>query len=194
MSNQRPRNFFTALVLTAFSLLLAASCALTRGSVEANRPDLLPQYDSMVVEEKGLKAELESARDALEAAAATEDPADDEEAAAAVDRIAGSMESLEGRFAVLEEAVNRRQAEMVGGPLNTLVPGAGTLLLAAVPLLGRRGRKHYANALRSATKGQLLTAVGDVLRAMGARHSSPESASAAESGSGSAPAGASNPS
>jgi hypothetical protein len=108
--------------------------------------------------------------DAAEALLADEDPTNDAEAEAV-------LAEIEGR-------VLRRQAEPFAG----LLPyGLGGALTSLVPLLGRRGRRHYGAAVKSLSRGRVLTAAGDVLKAMGAQHSSPASEAAAVSPSPSQP-------
>lgn len=110
-----------------------------------------------------LREEYDAAVKAAEDAALTPDPADDAAA--------------EARLVALEQAVIERSAS----PWAQLLPGG--LGVAAISLLkvagSRRVRRHYASAVKSISKGQVLTALGDVLKAEGASHSSPESAAAA---------------
>lgn len=99
-----------------------------------------------------------------EAAALTSDPADDAVA--------------EARLVALEQAVIERNAS----PWASLLPGGiGVAAVSVLKVLGsRRVRRHYAGALKSISRGQVLVALGDVLKAEGASHSSPESAAAAD--------------
>jgi len=161
------RPFIAALVLA-----LLPGCAVDRQAVASSTPEALPEYDRQLAEEAAAQAAVSAAEGQVESAAQSPDPSDDlpaaEALAAANRRLAGAEEALAG----LEERAARRQAE----PLAGLLPyGLGALALEAVAALSsRRKRSLYASAFRSMSKGKLYTAAGDVLRAMGAMHSRPE--------------------
>lgn len=131
--------------------LLAILVALLLGACALTRESTPPD----------LLPEFDALERAEAEAAQTPDPADDAEVAR--------------RFAELEAKVLQRRAQ----PLNLLYPGLASMVTAMVPLLGKRGRKHYKSAVKSVSKGQLLVAAGDVMKALGAQHSSPESEAAA---------------
>lgn len=109
-----------------------------------------------------LVPEWERLEQAEQAAALTPDRADDA--------------AVEAQFAELEARVLQRNAS----PFASLLPGVGPVLVGLVPLLGKRGRKHYGNAIKRLSRGQVMVAAGDVLKAMGAQHSSPESEAASQ--------------
>lgn len=114
------------------------------------------------VSREQVPADLLGQYDALQGQLSDEDPANDAQAEAELTRLEGQV-------------LQRNAAPLAG-----LLPyGLGSALTALVPLLGRRGRKHYGNALKSISRGKVMNAAGDVLKAMGAAHSSPESAAAA---------------
>lgn len=172
------------LLLPLLLLALVVACAMNRDSVRTHAPELLPQYEAAEAKEAELKAELETAKAELEAAQATEDTSDDQAAEARIRELAPKLEDLERQFLDLEQAFNRRQVEPFLGPLDPFIPGGKELItLGLLPLLGRRGRKHYGNALRNVPRGQLLTALGDIIKAFGLQHSTPQSAQAAEAAS-----------
>lgn len=106
--------------------------------------DLLPQYDALVQQ--------------VQKAEESPDPSDDAPA--------------EDALAALESRVAQRNAE----PLAGLLPyGLGGLALEAVgALASRRKRRLYGSALKNLSTGQLASAGGDMLKAWGARHSSPQ--------------------
>ena len=157
-----------------------ACASMDKESVRSQAPELLPQYEAAEAREAQLKSEMEAAQAALAAAQATEDPADDLAAEAQVRELAPKVEDLERQFQELELAFNRRQAEPFLGPLDAFIPGTKEMILfGLIPMLGKRGRKHYANVIRNTSRGQLLTALGDVIKAYGIQHSTPASAAAA---------------
>lgn len=176
----------TILTQTILPLLLIAGlfacAAMNRENVGSQAPELLPAFEQAQKDEAALKAEVADAAAAIEAAKLTEDPADDEAAEARARELAPKLEALESQLRQLEVAFNQRQAEPFLGPLDAFIPGGKELItLGLIPLLGARGRRHYANTIRNASKGQVLTALGDILKAYGLQHSTPESAKAAAS-------------
>jgi len=138
-----------------------ASCQVTRADVPQ---DLLSLYDAA-------QDRLKQAEADAEAALQSPDPSDDGPAGIALDAAHENIDRL-------EQEVNRRRVE----PLSNLHPLLG-LLLPLVPvatgLASKRGRKHYLSSMKNLTRGELLAAGVDVLRAWGAAHSSPESKAAA---------------
>lgn len=161
---------FPAIVAVAALLaplaLLGGACAVDRASTP---PDLLEQYDALEHQESDAKLDVANQELALQAALETPDPQDDRAAAQNLADANKNLQSVEDRFAAFETKVNERRA----APLNLLYPGLASLATALIPLVGPRGRKLYASAIRSATRGKLLTTAGEILKAMGAYHSEP---------------------
>lgn len=174
-------NLLKQFFLPLIGLCLVVACAMNRESVQTYAPELAPRYEAAEQQRDALGAELEAAKADVEAAKLTPETSDDEAADARVQALVPQIEALEAEFRDLELAFNRRQTEPFLGPLDAFVPGAKELIgLGLLPLLGKRSRKHYLNAAKRIPKGQLLVALGDVLKAFGLQHSSPESAAAAE--------------
>lgn len=103
------------------------------------------------------------------------------------------VERLRAELANFEAEVIRRRGGPILAMLSTtfppllpLAPFAGALL----PLLGRRGRKHYWNAVKNvspfvkgedgSTEMSPVLAAMSILKGLGIKHSSPESEIAAE--------------
>ena len=160
------------IVLLLTSLL--ASCLSGREGVQAFAPELLSQWDQSVARENELKSQLPALERSAQDAVASENLDDDAPAAEALASANTELAAVEAVLAPIEERVNREQAQPVADGLGLLHPALGALVMSAVPLLGRRGRKLYWSALRNASRGQLLTSAGDVLKALGAHHSEPE--------------------
>lgn len=126
-------------------------------------PFLLLLAPACAIAREDLAPELVPAYDAAQAALEDADPLNDAAA--------------EEQLARIEAKVLQDRAR----PAADLIPGGlGALIVAAVPLLGKRGRRHYAGAIKSISRGRIVSAAGDVLKALGAQHSNPESAAAAE--------------
>jgi hypothetical protein len=159
-------------ILAALPLL--ASCALSRGQVSSLAPDLLPEWDRSIQLEDELKSRLPELELAAAEAVASPDPSDDLPAAEALARANEALQKVEAPLAEIERKVLERTGAQVAGPLNALHPALGALAMAAVPLIGRRGRKLYSSALRSASKGQLLVSAADLLKVLAGLHSSPQ--------------------
>jgi hypothetical protein len=141
-------------------LVLAYACVLTLGmAFFASMSGCLAPPDSS---QPDLVHAWDVAVADLEKAKQTPEPEDDLEAEAAL---------LE-----IERRATARRLEPITGALPY---GIGALIQAAIPLLGSRGRRHYLNAVKSVSRGQLAVAAGDVLKAWGVSHSSPQSAAAA---------------
>jgi hypothetical protein len=153
------------------SVPLLVSCATDRAAVAAYAPDLLPAFDQLSAREAELKLALPGLEDAVEAAVESPDPADDLLAAEALAEANRELQEVEGRLQPIEERVIRDQAAPLGGLLPYGLGALATELLVAAS--SRRKRKLYASALRSLSKGQLLTTAGDILKALGHQHSSP---------------------
>jgi len=162
-------------VLIALSL---CACTVDRAAVQQAAPDLVSDFDALTKAELDAKAALQKAQDEIVAARATPDEADDELAAANAERSARVLADVEDRFAAFEQKVIAREAQ----PFSALPYGLGALVTAAVPMLGSRGRRQYANALRSLSRGQLLNMGGDLLKALGAQHSVPPAPPADDAG------------
>lgn len=141
------------IALLGYALVLgAASFWLFGCSVTRAQvpPDLRELYDAKVA--------------ALVAAQETPEPEDDEAA--------------EAELRELEEVVIERNT----GPLARLLPGGlAVIALEAAKVAGSsRVRRHYGNAVRNVARGQVWVAIGDVMRGLGAAHSSPASAAASQ--------------
>jgi hypothetical protein len=149
--------------------LFACSCAIGR---EQLTPDLRAAWDELAAHEQTLEAELE--------------------AVPAVDRPAVEQKLAEVRagFAEIEKrALTNAVGPVVGGIAAATGPLGATLyplVMGLVPLLGKRGRRHYGNALKNLApwvpdeNGQKGIAPGDaaldILRALGVLHSKPDAA------------------
>jgi len=142
-----------AFILAAYAILLCCAMAFVSCSGAPVASDPLP-----------LVERWEAAQQELEEAQKTPSPLDDQEA--------------EAKLAAIESEILRHRALPFTDLLEPL--GLGALAQALVPLLGKRGRKHYTNSVKSLSRGQLAVAAGDVLKAWGVSHSSPESAAAAD--------------
>ena len=161
-----------ARVLAALSLALLSACATGRDAVAVGAPQDLPAYDALIADEARLVAELPALEHAAAEAAVTPDPADDAPAQAALAKHVSTLERVELALAELEERGIRGQ----GAPFKDALPyGLGVLALeAGVALLSKRKRKLYVSAAKALGKGQVATMVGDVLKAYGAQHSTPQ--------------------
>lgn len=151
--------------------LLAASCAVDRSAVSAVSHDALPEFDRASADSDRASAEVARLEQAALAAAETPDPTDDQAAAEALAAANLDLQQAEYALAKIEDEVARKQAS----PLASLLPyGIAPLALeAVVALSSRRKRKLYSSAFRNLSRGQLLTSAGDVLKALGAQHSTP---------------------
>lgn len=157
--------------LLALAAALCAACATGREAVQVHAPELLPQFDALISREKALQEQIPVLEQAVEAAVASPDPADDVPAAEALAAANQELQSVEAQIAPIEERTIRNQAE----PFSPLLPyGLGALAIeAVVAISSKRKRQLYASAFRQLTKGQLLTSAGEILKALGAKHSSP---------------------
>jgi hypothetical protein len=160
-------------VLLPLVLTILAACQASR---PADEPDLLGEWDHLEQEEQSAQSDVREAELQAQDALQSPDSADDLPAAERLASANQALNSVEARFADLERRILERRGLKIAGPLNVLYPGIGALVMAAVPLIGKRGRKLYGSALRSTSKGQLLVAAGDILKALGANHSSPPKA------------------
>lgn len=92
-------------------------------------------------------------------------------------------ELLRARFGMVTPFLNALGSIPVVGNYAVMLSPLVGALGALVPLLGKRGRRHYGNALKDlnpfAGKVAPVKAIENVARAMGAIHSSKESAKAA---------------
>ena len=158
----------------ALSVALLCSCAAGRQDVALFAPELLSSYDQLVQREDQLKQELPELEAAAEAAVESPDPSDDLPAAEALALANAELAAIEAQVAPIEERVLRAKAQPVADVASSIHPALGALLMAAVPLAGKRGRKLYGSMLRSAARGKLLVAAGDILKILGAQHSSPQ--------------------
>lgn len=153
------------LILILLSLL-ACSCAFGR---EQLTPDLRATWDELAAHEQKLETELA--------------------AAPAADRPAIEQKLVEVRagFAEIEKrALTNAVGPVVGGIAAATGPLGATLyplVMGLVPLLGKRGRRHYGNALKNLApwvpdengeKGIApVAAAEDILKALGVLHSKP---------------------
>lgn len=154
------------------ALLLAPACAGGRDAVAVGSPQDLPAYDALTADVEQLAAELPALEQAVQAAKLTPSPADDAPAQAELARHLSALERAEAALAELEANGIRNQ----GAPFKDLLPyGLGALVLeAGATLFSKRKRTLYVKAVKSLSKGQVSTMVGDVLKAYGAAHSSPQ--------------------
>ena len=161
-----------ARLATVLVLLLAPACSTGRDAVAVGSPQDLPTYDALTADVAQLTAELPALEQAAQDAKLTPSPADDAPAQAALSRHLSTLERAEAALAELEAQGIRNQ----GAPFKDLLPyGLGALALeAGVALFSKRKRTLYVKAVKSLSKGQLSTMAGDVLKAYGAAHSSPQ--------------------
>lgn len=168
-------------------LFLIVGCANVRDMI--SDPDEKLAFDALVEREARLKAEIASAVELLAVS-----PEDDALQATIAEKTA-ELEALEAALAEVEVRAMRDRfgpiwGTLVGlpivGPYMQLAgPLAATFLL---PMLSKRGRKHYWQAVKNLTpwvpvNGQRGVAFGgalvDVARALGLAHSSEASKAAA---------------
>jgi len=165
--------------------LLTTGCMVTSDSLRSDGAplQLIEQFETL--------EEAEAAAD--EAVAAAMESGDAEalaDAEAAADIIKTELREL-------ETSVLRERGGVIGDMLVAFTGPAGvpikTALLSLVPLLGRRGRRHYARAVKQlnpfggdgtdptiSQASAPLQAALDLLRAWGFLHSNKASAAAAE--------------
>ena len=157
-------------------ILLAplCACAASRDQVALHTPDSLELFDRLIAEERELKDQLPQLELAVEQAVISPSPKDDTPAAEALAVANRRLQEVEAQLEPIERRVNQGQARPVADAAGGIHPALSALVMALVPLAGQRGRKLYWSALRSAARGQLLTSAGEILKAMGARHSSPQ--------------------
>lgn len=196
--------------LLATTVLIASlsGCQVIERMLETSLPPAVQQqlddhdkamevYDDAI---KRTEAEVKAALEAAKDAAASSDWAAAQTAMSQIDALelqhsklvesynkqaeqarnilkAGVAPATHGLFAVLDP--------LVPIPLQPLVPLASSLL---VMLGSSRSRKHAKRALRHVLVGQLGDGVRDVLKAVGAAHSSAASKQAAEEGEAPKPA------
>lgn len=165
--------------LTAVGLSAGmVACTVSEPEVRREAPDLIQEYTSAQDAEQKAAAQVAVAEQEAQAAAQSSDPSDDLPAAERLAAANRDLQAAEDKLAAIEAEILKRRAS----PFAALLPGSiGGAVMALVPLAGKRGRKLYGSAFRNLSKGQLLTAVGDVLKAMGAQHSSPQPPPAPES-------------
>lgn len=174
------------LILSTVLAASLASCAIGRDQVASMRPDLLAEFDANLARENALKAELPFLEQAASDAVLSPDPSDDLPAAEALAEANAELAKVEAPLAEIERQVLERTGATVAGPLGAIHPALSALAMAALPLVGRRGRKLYGSALRSASKGQLLVTAAEVIKALGIMHSGqpqpqpPQSASSSQ--------------
>ncbi len=153
---------------------IVACASPSRQEVTLHAPELLARFDELKSQEKTLHEQMPALEAAVEAAVASPSPDDDVPAAEALAAANQELNRVEAELAPIEERVHKGQAEPVAGVLGAIHPALGVLLMAGVPLMGKRGRKLYGSAFRNGARGHLLTAAGDILKALGAQHSSPQ--------------------
>lgn len=171
-----------ALILTS---LLAVGCAVTSEGLRRDGAalQLIEQFET-----------LEEAEDAADAAVAAAQESGDPEALADAQAAADIIKT---ELRELETSVLRERGGLIGDMLVAFTGPAGvpikTALLSLAPLLGRRGRRHYARAVKQlnpfggdasdpsvSQASAPLQAALDLLRAWGFLHSNKASAAAAE--------------
>lgn len=164
----------------ALAIALLAALPACQAPRDALPPSSQVEWDAAQAEESEAMAALKAAEAALLAAQETPGDEDDAEAARAVLEAGRCLDAIRARLAALEAQGLEAQAEPWAGLGDVLLPGVGGVLVTAlVPLLGRRGRRRYADMLKNASHGKLMTAAGDLLRALGAKHTSEATAAAA---------------
>lgn len=186
------RNPILPLVAALAMILPFASCAQSRESVRQTVPELADQWDRLEQRESQLEqVEIPALESRAREAVATPTLSDD--AAAAEALAAANRELLQVRqeLVKIEDAAARKQAS----PLAGLLPGGlGFAAVEALLLVGsKRKRRLYATAFSSVGKGKLLTAAGEILKALGAADSRPEPETAYTASSGYSESTASSP-
>jgi hypothetical protein len=167
------------LVALALPLLLAlVACSIVRDDVREERPDLLQAFDAAQQAAEQAERDLGAAQALAEEATLTPGDEDDQEAAGLQEEAGRRLSDAEAQLAQVESKVIEGRAQ----PLNGLLPyGLGAVAVELLKVAGsRRVRRHYGSAVRSISRGQILVAAGDLLKGLGARHSSPESEAASE--------------
>jgi hypothetical protein len=152
--------------------LLSCACRASQASVEVYSPALAPAYKAAVEREAELTAELPKLEQAAAEAVATPDSSDDAPAVEQLAKANKELQAIEDALAEIETQNIRDQAS----PFAPLLPaGLGVIALEAVTAFAsKRKRKLYSSAFRALTKGQLLTTTGEILKALGAKHSTPQ--------------------
>ena len=164
--------------LSVLLCLLLLGCSDLRGMLS---PADQASYDELLRQEAQLELELDAAKAAGDLAGISSKEQE--------------LESVGGQIAAIETRAIRERygpfwgvltmVPIIGPYMQHLGPFAGSLLL---PLISKRGRKHYRSALANLTpwvtvggeKGVALTdALMDVLKAIGLLHSTPASETAA---------------
>jgi hypothetical protein len=179
--------FNLRVVLAVLLCALLASACNVRDMLDAAEQ---PAYDELLTLEAQAAAEVEKLEEQVE-----QEPTNGAALEALTDARA-NLAALSAEInAVEDRAIKERYGPIwagvaglpvIGPYMQALGPLAGSFL---IPLLSRRGRRHYKSAVRNVTpwvpvggeKGVALAdAALDVLRALGILHSTPESAKAAE--------------
>ncbi len=165
-------------------LFLLSACSVTQENVP---PDTAATLDELQAFEAKAEADIEAGKAALSAALGTLDAKDDAKAAQAIQEAEGRLRLAREGLAELERRVLTERAGPIVGAIATAAGPIGATLYPAimglVPLLGRRGRRHYANAMKNLApwvpdaNGEKGIAPGDaaldILRALGVLHSEP---------------------
>ena len=192
----------------AVLVLALSSCQVIERMLETSLPPAVQQQledhdEAMAVYDAAIKRtedEVKAALDAAKQAAAASDWA-------AAQTAMSQIDALELQHSKLVESYNKQASQarnilkasvtpathglfaildpLVPVPLQPLVPLASSLL---VMLGSSRARGHAKRALRHVLVGQLGDGVRDVLKAVGASHSSAASKQAAEEGEAQKPA------
>lgn len=163
-------------------LVLVPSCAFTGANVPS---DVAEAWDALDAAEKETRNALAGAEEAAEAAALTPGAEDDAPAQVRLQAAQAASDRVATEFARLEtDILRRRLGPVVGAVASVTGPwGAllGPLVMAGLPLVGKRGRKLYVSAARNlnplmvsadGTRGMALVAgVTDIFRALGVLHS-----------------------
>lgn len=153
------------------SAVMVGCASPGRDQVQLHAPELIERFDQLMRESERLAQEIPLLEQAAIDAVASPDPSDDLPAAEALAAANTQLAQVEAELAPIEERVHRGQAKPITDGLGALHPLLGAAAMAAVPLLGSRGRKLFTSALRKGARGQLLTAAGDILKMLGAQHS-----------------------
>lgn len=168
---------------TLLLALLLTSCAATSADVKAYTPDLSTSYEAAIKRSEEIERDLNAAHAELQVAALTPDTSDDAPIEARIRALGAELESVNEQL----DSTERVAMERKYGPLTTAVDlltpgtGLGSLGLAALALYPTsRRRKRYSEAFKQLKTGNVLLATGELLKVIGAQHSTEASAKAAE--------------
>lgn len=159
-------------LIAILSLTALSSCSVLPAPVSYEDKSAVARLEA---QEQVLSAQLDNIETEL-----AKDPTDPE-LVAAYNAVLEQKREVEAAYTKLEEKILRDKF----GPLITtfaMVPGIGgfipelgALLMALVPLLGKRGRKHYKDAIVALNpfvggKVSPIGAANSLLKALGAKH------------------------